>query len=117
MELSDYWGTVNGFIDNGNDGFGQNVGKTKPGTKLISISSVDLLTKSNYQDFQRFQSIDVSMPGDAEATLPSPGMRRRSARRASSWSSMRRSRISTGRWSRHPAIPATGRTGCGRWKS
>ena len=70
MELSDYWGTVNGFIDNGNEGFGQNVSKIKPGTKLISISSVDLITKSNYQDFQRFQSIDVAMPGDAEATLP-----------------------------------------------
>ncbi len=71
MELSDYWGTVNGFWDNGNDGWGQNFSKIKPGTKLISISSVDLLTKSNYQDFQRFQSIDISMPGDAEATLPS----------------------------------------------
>ena len=71
MELSDYWGTVNGVIDNGNDGWGQNVTKIKPGTKLISISAVDLLTKSNYQDFQQFQSIDISMPGDAEATLPS----------------------------------------------
>jgi thiamine pyrophosphate-dependent acetolactate synthase large subunit-like protein len=71
MELSDYWGTVNGFVDNGNNGFGQNTTKIKPGTKLISISSVDLLTKSNYQDFQQFQSIDISMPGDAEATLPS----------------------------------------------
>ncbi len=70
MELSDYWNTVNGFIDNGDDGLGRNVAKVKPQTKLISISSVDLLTKSNYQDFQRFQSIDVSMPGDAEATLP-----------------------------------------------
>ena len=29
-----------------------------------------MLTKSNYQDFQRFQCIDISMPGDAEATLP-----------------------------------------------
>jgi acetolactate synthase I/II/III large subunit len=71
MELSDYWGTVNGFLDNGNNGFGQYVSKIKPGTKLISISAVDLLTKSNYQDFQQFQSIDISMPGDAEATLPS----------------------------------------------
>ncbi len=71
MELSDYWGTVNGFIDNGEEGFGHDFSKIKPGTKLISISSVDLLTKSNYQDFQRFQSIDISMPGDAEATLPS----------------------------------------------
>jgi thiamine pyrophosphate-dependent acetolactate synthase large subunit-like protein len=71
MELSDYWGTVNGFVDNGEDGVGHDFSKIKPGTKLISISSVDLLTKSNYQDFQRFQSIDISMPGDAEATLPS----------------------------------------------
>ncbi len=39
MELSDYWDTVNGFIDNGDDGFGHNVTKIKPGTKLISISS------------------------------------------------------------------------------
>jgi acetolactate synthase-1/2/3 large subunit len=58
-------------IDNGDDGIGRNTTKIKPGTKLISISSSELLTKSNYQDFQRFQSIDVSMPGDAEATLPS----------------------------------------------
>ena len=71
LELSDYWNTVNGFIDNGYEGVGQNISKIKPGTKLISVSSVDLLTKSNYQDFQRFQSIDISMPGDAEATLPS----------------------------------------------
>src|SRR5215468_4865640 len=63
--------TVNGFVDNGYEGRGHSITKIKPGTKLISISSVDLITKSNYQDFQRFQSIDVSMPGDAEATLPS----------------------------------------------
>jgi thiamine pyrophosphate-dependent acetolactate synthase large subunit-like protein len=70
LELSDYWGTVNSYIDNGDHGIGHNRSKIKPDTKLISISSVDLITKSNYQDFQRFQTIDVSMPGDAEATLP-----------------------------------------------
>jgi thiamine pyrophosphate-dependent acetolactate synthase large subunit-like protein len=70
MELSDFWATVNSFTDNDQNGWGHNASKVKPGTKLISISSVDLITKSNYQDFQRFQSIDVSMPGDAEATLP-----------------------------------------------
>ncbi len=70
MELSDYWGVVNAYVDNGENGIGQNRSKIKPDTKLISISSVDLITKSNYQDFQRFQTIDVSMPGDAEATLP-----------------------------------------------
>ena len=71
MELSDFWGVVNGYVDNGEHGIGHNRTKIKPDTKLISINSVELLTKSNYQDFQRFQSVDVSMPADAEATLPS----------------------------------------------
>ena len=70
MELSDYWGTVNAFIDNGEHGVGVNTSKIKPDTKLISISSVDLITKSNYQDQQRFQVVDVPMAADAEATLP-----------------------------------------------
>ena len=46
-------------------------GQDKPETKLISISSVDLNTKANYQDFQRFQVVDVHMAADAETTLPS----------------------------------------------
>jgi len=72
LELSDYWATVNAYTDNGeNDGVGANATRIKPDTKLISISSVDLLTKANYQDFQRFQTIDVAMAGDAETTLPS----------------------------------------------
>ncbi|HEY7663351.1 MAG TPA: thiamine pyrophosphate-dependent enzyme [Xanthobacteraceae bacterium] len=71
MELSDFWGVVNSYIDNGEHGIGVNTSKIKPDTKLISISSVELITKSNYQDQQRFQAVDVSMPGDAEATLPS----------------------------------------------
>ena len=70
MELSDFWGVVNTYIDNGQNGVGFNQSKIKPSTKLISINSVDLNTKSNYQDFQRFLSVDVSMPADAEATLP-----------------------------------------------
>jgi acetolactate synthase I/II/III large subunit len=43
----------------------------KPGTKLISISSSDLFYKANYQNFQRFEEVDVSVAADAEATLPS----------------------------------------------
>jgi acetolactate synthase I/II/III large subunit len=70
LELSDYWALVNGFVDNGHDGIGVNESKLKPGTKLIGISSTPLVTKSNYQDFQRFQSLDVDMVGDAEASLP-----------------------------------------------
>src|SRR6266478_7618000 len=71
MELSDFWATVNSYTDNGaNEGIGTNSTRIKRDTKLISISSVDLNTKANYQDFQRFQVIDVQMAADAEATLP-----------------------------------------------
>jgi acetolactate synthase I/II/III large subunit len=71
LELTDYWGTVNAFIDNGeDDGSGLRESRIRENAKLISISSVELLTKSNYQDFQRFQVVDVSMAADAEATLP-----------------------------------------------
>jgi thiamine pyrophosphate-dependent acetolactate synthase large subunit-like protein len=71
LELSDFWATVNQYTDNGeHGGIGFNQSRIKAGTKLISISSVDLITKANYQDFQRFQSVDIAMGGDAEATLP-----------------------------------------------
>ena len=71
MELSDFWAVVNSYTDNGeNGGIGRNSTRIKSDTKLISISSVDLNTKANYQDFQRFQVVDVQMAADAEATLP-----------------------------------------------
>jgi thiamine pyrophosphate-dependent acetolactate synthase large subunit-like protein len=70
LELSDFWGVVNSYTDNGENGIGVNGTRIKSGTKLIGISSVELNTKANYQDFQRFQVVDVSMAGDAEATLP-----------------------------------------------
>ena len=42
----------------------------KPGTKIATISSSDLLTKSNYQDAGRYVEADLAIPADAEATLP-----------------------------------------------
>lgn len=70
MEVADFWGVVNSYVDNGEEGIGVNRTRMKPDTKLISINSSELLTKANYQDFQRYQAVDVSMPADAEATLP-----------------------------------------------
>jgi acetolactate synthase I/II/III large subunit len=71
LEVSDFWGTVNSYIDNGeNHGHGAQEMRAKPSAHLLSISSSELLTKSNYQDFQRFQSVDIGMVGDAEASLP-----------------------------------------------
>jgi acetolactate synthase-1/2/3 large subunit len=43
---------------------------TKPGAKLVTISSSDLLTKSNYQDFGAYAEVDLAISGDAEASLP-----------------------------------------------
>jgi thiamine pyrophosphate-dependent acetolactate synthase large subunit-like protein len=63
---------VNQFIDNGeHNGLGIREGRIKQGTKLVTISGAELNQKSNYQDFQRFQSVDISMAGDAETSLPS----------------------------------------------
>ena len=71
MEMNDFWALVNQWTDNGsNHGHGFNQQRMKNGTKLISINSVDLNTKANYQDFQRFQAVDIAMAADAQATLP-----------------------------------------------
>src|SRR5262249_154654 len=71
LELHDLWATVNQFIDNGDEhGHGIRESRIKPGTKLVVINSSELLTKANYQDFQRFQTTDIGMTGDAEASLP-----------------------------------------------
>src|SRR3954465_13133135 len=70
LELSDFWGTVTAYTDKGEHGSGVNSTRIKPGPKLMSVSAVELNTKANYQDFQRFQVIDVQMAADAEATLP-----------------------------------------------
>jgi acetolactate synthase-1/2/3 large subunit len=67
LEVWDFWGTVNNFRDQLHRTSRPIV---KPGAKLIAISSTDLNTKSNYQDFQRFPDLDLSMAADAEATLP-----------------------------------------------
>ena len=68
LELTDFWGTVNAFADNPEQ---KQSSRIKEGTKLISITAQDLYIRANYQDFQRFQAVDVPIAADAEATLPS----------------------------------------------
>lgn len=67
LEVADFWGTVSTVTDA--------IHRTsrsliKPGTRLITITAVDLNVKSNYQDAQRYPEVDVAMAADAEATLP-----------------------------------------------
>ena len=45
--------------------------QTRPGTKIVTISSHELLSNSNYQDFGRYTEADLAIVADAEATLPS----------------------------------------------
>jgi thiamine pyrophosphate-dependent acetolactate synthase large subunit-like protein len=42
----------------------------KPDVKVIHISLGDTLTKSNYQDAQRFLPVDLAISGDAQTSLP-----------------------------------------------
>src|SRR5437016_1802231 len=68
LQVDDFWGTVHNYRDQQERSY---TSITKAGAKLISISSWDLYTKSNYQDFQRYPEIDIAIAADAEATLPS----------------------------------------------
>jgi acetolactate synthase-1/2/3 large subunit len=68
LEATDFWSALNTMHDQ--------VHRTarpimKSDTKLISISTGDLYTKANYQDFYRYTGVDLAMAADAEATLPS----------------------------------------------
>ncbi len=67
LELTDLWGTLNAFVDNGH---GIRTSRLKPGTKVINLGVGDLYIRANYQDFQRYAEADISIGADAEATLP-----------------------------------------------
>ena len=67
LEVTDLWGTLNSFREQLHR---SSALLTKPGTKVISIAAWDQLSKSNYQDFQRYAEVDIAMAADAEATLP-----------------------------------------------
>ncbi len=68
IELMDYWGTVNDFMDNAEQTRAPIV---REGTKLISLGVSDLYIRANFQDFQRYQPVDIAIAADAETTLPS----------------------------------------------
>ncbi len=68
LELTDFWGTVNTYRDQLHR---SSRSILKAGAKTIAISTGDLGIKANYQDFQRFPELDLTVAGDAEATLPS----------------------------------------------
>jgi thiamine pyrophosphate-dependent acetolactate synthase large subunit-like protein len=68
LEHAGLWGAVNSMTDQLHRRTESNL---KPGAKIVTIAATDLYTKSNYQDFQRFQEVDIAIAASAEATLPS----------------------------------------------
>jgi acetolactate synthase I/II/III large subunit len=67
LEVTDFWGTVNAMRDQQHR---TQRTLTKPGAKLITITTGELYVRSNYQDFRRMAAVDVAIAGDGEATLP-----------------------------------------------
>ncbi len=67
MEVNELWGALNSFSDRivrtGRPNY-------KKGTKIVTLGSRDIYMKSNYQDFGRYQEVDLAIAGDAEASLP-----------------------------------------------
>lgn len=67
LELSDFWGQVNRLPDRVHRVARR---RARKDVTLISLGAGDLFYKSNYQNFQRFQSVDLAITGDAQASLP-----------------------------------------------
>jgi acetolactate synthase I/II/III large subunit len=67
IEMNDVWGALNAFSDRIER---SSRPATKPGAKIITLGMRDLYLKSNYQDFGRFQDVDLDIAGDGEASLP-----------------------------------------------
>lgn len=67
LNLSDFFGATHNFRDQQETSLTSLI---KPGTKLISISAYDLNLKSNYQNFDRYTEVDISIAADPQATLP-----------------------------------------------
>jgi len=71
LEYPLLWGAVNaGDPDSAAPGRSPGRSRLKPGAKVITISSLDLFSRSNYQDLGRYQEVDLSIGADAEETLP-----------------------------------------------
>jgi len=67
IEMNDLWGTLTHFSDRI---VRQSRPATKPGANIITLGVRDLYLKSNYQDFGRWQDVDLDIAGDGEASLP-----------------------------------------------
>src|SRR5260370_1949850 len=67
LETNDIWAAANSFTD-------RIVRTSRPtakkGAKIVTLGTRDLYLKSNYQDFARYQDLDLAIAGDGGASLP-----------------------------------------------
>ena len=66
LEVADPWGQFNSLSDP------HKVHRVigKKGARIVNISMQDVFIRSNYQDFQRYQPVDLALNGDVQASLP-----------------------------------------------
>jgi acetolactate synthase-1/2/3 large subunit len=67
MEVNELWGSLNAFSDRI---VRSSRASFKKGAKIVTLGSRDLYMKANYQDLGRYQEVDLTIGGDAEASLP-----------------------------------------------
>ncbi len=67
LELNELWGLVNTVPDHVER---EAVRIAKPDVKIISIGTNELDLRGNYQNFSRYYGADLSIAGDAQASLP-----------------------------------------------
>jgi len=66
LEVGDPWGQFNTM----NDPHKFQAWIASKNVKIIHVSMQDVYIRANYQDFQRYQFADLSINGDAQASLP-----------------------------------------------
>jgi acetolactate synthase I/II/III large subunit len=65
LEVADPWGQFNSL----SDPHKRLSHGGRKGVRIINLSMQDVYIRSNYQDFQRFLPVDLSINGDAQASL------------------------------------------------
>ena len=66
LEVADPWAQFNSL----SDPHKEKRRIAKDGVKIVNLSMQDVYIRSNYQDFQRYQPVDLAINGDAQTSLP-----------------------------------------------
>ena len=66
LEVADPWAQFNSLSDPHKE-----IEKfSREGLRIVNVSMQDVYIRSNYQDHQRYMSVDLAINGDAQASLP-----------------------------------------------